>query len=940
MATVLDLAIVSVFDSLQAFSNQDNIWDLLAIPFGDTYDRARAGALREQWQTGVDVEMPGIQVVADTVLGAAQGAYSLDTNTIYLRESLVSNGDQGDLVRVLLEEYGHFVDAQVNEVDSPGDEGAIFAALVQGIDLSEIGLSQLKAENDRTVIVVNGQAVAVEQAISPRVYAEQTGRANPLNGIDVGSYSTLTFADLDGDGDLDAIVGEEDGFLNYYENTGSTTAPLYTEQTGTANPFNGFDVGWNSAPTFADLDGDGDLDAIVGESDGTLNYYQNTGSATAPLYTERTGTANPFSGIDVGSLSAPTFADLDGDGDLDAIVGEADGNLNYFMSLTNGNQAPVITSAAAFSVLENTTVVGAIVATDVDGDTLTYNIGGVDADRFTINSETGALSFVAAPDFETPADTGADNIYNVQVVVTDGTEVVTQDLTVTVTDANDDAALPSITLAVNPTSVLENGTSNLAYTFTRTGSTTSALTVNYTVGGTATLGTDYTGISSSGTTKTVTFSAGSTTAIVTVDPTADTIVESDETVALTLAAGTGYTIATTSAVTGTITNDDVALPTITLAVSPSSVTEDGTSNLIYTFTRTGVTSNALTVNYTVGGTATNGTDYGNIGTSVTFAANSATATVTVDPTADTTVETDETVTLTLATGTGYTIGTTSAVTGTIANDDIPTNFQQITSSANLFAAPGSTVNIPLSYNTTTGDNTLPGIGFRLHYDSRDLTYEETNLDFSGSLFGTPSDLPDTENFDNDSNTDRYVQVQYIAVTGNWPNQTLPLKLGDFAFTATATFAEQTQLNITGVDGVIAVGYGLQADSLLVRQQTWNLDIDGDGSVRALSDGIMAVRYMLGAAFAGDKLIQGAISPTATRNLTEIQAYLQQGVEDRFLDIDADGSVGALSDGIMVVRYMFGAAFAGDKLTEGAIAPGATRDLTEIRDYLAGLTTIV
>ncbi|OPH11438.1 Calx-beta domain-containing protein [Cylindrospermopsis raciborskii] len=108
---------------------------------------------------------------------------------------------------------------------------------------------------------------------------------------------------------------------------------------------------------------------------------------------------------------------------------------------------------------------------------------------------------------------------------------------------------------------------------------------------------------------------------------------------------------------------------VTLAVSPSSVTEDGSSNLVYTFTRTGVISNALTVNYTVGGTATNGTDYGNIGTSVTFAANSATATVTVDPTADTTVESDETVSLTLASGNGYTIGTITAVTGIVINDD-------------------------------------------------------------------------------------------------------------------------------------------------------------------------------------------------------------------------------------------------------------------------------
>jgi Ca2+-binding RTX toxin-like protein len=91
--------------------------------------------------------------------------------------------------------------------------------------------------------------------------------------------------------------------------------------------------------------------------------------------------------------------------------------------------------------------------------------------------------------------------------------------------------------------------------------------------------------------------------------------------------------------------------------SPTTVTEDGSQNLFYTFTRTGSTTNTLTVNYTIGGTATNGNDYSNVGTSVTFAAGSSTATVTVDPTADTTVESDETVFLTLASGTGYTIGT-------------------------------------------------------------------------------------------------------------------------------------------------------------------------------------------------------------------------------------------------------------------------------------------
>jgi hypothetical protein len=233
---------------------------------------------------------------------------------------------------------------------------------------------------------------------------------------------------------------------------------------------------------------------------------------------------------------------------------------------------------------------------------------------------------------------------------------------------------PSITLAVAPTTgVIEDGSANLVYTFSRTGPTTNALTVNYTVGGTATLGTDYSGIAATPATKTVSFAANSATATVTVDPTADTTIEPDETVALTLAAGSGYSIGTAAAVVGTILNDD--RPVITLAVAPTAgVIEDGSANLVYTFSRTGPTTSALTVNYTVGGTATLGTDYTGIAATpitktVSFAANSATATVTVDPKADTTIEPDETVALTLAAGSGYSVGTTTAVVGTILNDD-------------------------------------------------------------------------------------------------------------------------------------------------------------------------------------------------------------------------------------------------------------------------------
>jgi serralysin len=257
---------------------------------------------------------------------------------------------------------------------------------------------------------------------------------------------------------------------------------------------------------------------------------------------------------------------------------------------------------------------------------------------------------------------------------------------------------PSISLTVSPSSVLEDGATNIVYTFSRSGSTANALTVNYGITGTAD-STDYTG-ATPGTGKTITFAVGSATATLTIDPTADTTVEANETVALTLATGTGYTIGTTTAVTGTITNDDVTLPSITLAVSPTSVSEDGTTNLIYTFTRTGATTNTLTVNYGITGTA-NTSDYTGAtpgtGKLITFAAGASTATLTIDPTADTIVESNETVALTLATGTGYTIGTTTTVIGTITNDDLLPNLNL---SANKTIVEGNTNPQNVTYTVT------------------------------------------------------------------------------------------------------------------------------------------------------------------------------------------------------------------------------------------------
>jgi len=345
-----------------------------------------------------------------------------------------------------------------------------------------------------------------------------------------------------------------------------------------------------------------------------------------------------------------------------SVVEDGTGNLVYTFTRASGTSTP-IDLTSPLTVNYNV------------GGSATFNSDYTQTGAASFSSTTGTITFAAGSATATltidpTVDTTIESNETVALTLASGSGYSVNTATaVTGTIVDDDT--PAISLSLNSTSVTEDGTSNLVYTFTRTGSTISGLTVNYGVSGTALLN-DYvvTGAASfTATTGTITFAPGSSTATVTINPTADNNVENNETVALTIAPGTGYTVATTTAVTGIIVNDDTR---VTLAVNNASVAEDGTINPVYTFTRTGVTTNALTVNYSVAGTA-NSTDYTGTtpgtGRTITFAAGATTATLTIDPTADIAVETDETVALTLASGTGYTVGTTTAVTSTIVNDD-------------------------------------------------------------------------------------------------------------------------------------------------------------------------------------------------------------------------------------------------------------------------------
>jgi hypothetical protein len=155
------------------------------------------------------------------------------------------------------------------------------------------------------------------------VFTEMFGADNPLDGIDIGEKSCPFFVDYDGDDDPDMVSGDYDGFFHYFENDGGT----FTELVGLDNPFDGLQVGYYSFPCVVDLDDDGDLDLVAGDWYGAMHFFENNGGT----YTEQTGTDNPFDGFNIGYSPTTAVLDVDSDGDLDLVAGGWDTNiLNYF----------------------------------------------------------------------------------------------------------------------------------------------------------------------------------------------------------------------------------------------------------------------------------------------------------------------------------------------------------------------------------------------------------------------------------------------------------------------------------------------------------------------------------------------------------------------------------------------------------------------------------
>jgi len=195
---------------------------------------------------------------------------------------------------------------------------------------------------------------------SNAVFAYQKSTLFQDEMIEVGAGANAALFDVNNDGLLDMLIGNYGYFsptppytsgISYYKNIGTASTPAFELMTRDYLNINALGL-MGIYPAFGDMDGDGDNDMILGCTDGTLQLYLNSaGAGNTPVFYMPISGPN-FLGIDVGTFSAPQIIDVDRDGRNDLVIGERDGNLNYYRNTSSGPNMSFTQVSTTFGMVD------------------------------------------------------------------------------------------------------------------------------------------------------------------------------------------------------------------------------------------------------------------------------------------------------------------------------------------------------------------------------------------------------------------------------------------------------------------------------------------------------------------------------------------------------------------------------------------------------------
>jgi len=246
---------------------------------------------------------------------------------------------------------------------------------------------------------------------------------------------------------------------------------------------------------------------------------------------------------------------------------------------------------------------------------------------------------------------------------------------------------------------------------------------------------------------------------------------------------------------------------------------------------------------------------------------------------------------------------------------------------------GKTAILEVSYDTGDSNNQLTGIGMRVHFNSSLLSFKQiTSLLEQDIIVNGEGPFNDEDDFDNDPLTDQYISFGWASLFGNWPNMELPAVLMNIAFDVSDSIdtdaTVSTNINFSHI--ALASGYQFESESYNLQLQAASWDFDGNGQADALTDGLMMLRYYFG--LRGDSVTLSAMATDSPLSSDEVVAEIEAAHD--IADIDDDGKVEALTDALMLLRYLFG--LEGEMITNQAVGQNANRSSHEaVQAYIEG-----